>query len=179
MTQFVTAMSSLLGKAAAFAAGAYAVVLYHSANIRATDVAEKIASFATEINMSPFALAEKLALTEKSLTRMKLMCVGVACACLFVSKKLLDYSRQSEHYRVQLEHWRAESLRRPEAAGPVPSNKCIVCWDNPRTVINLPCRHMCLCKNCSDTLMANNNERNRKCPACATLINQRMEVFLP
>lgn len=34
------------------------------------------------------------------------------------------------------------------------SSVCVVCLTDPRSVIVLPCRHLCLCRPCSDTLRA-------------------------
>ncbi|KAL3823057.1 hypothetical protein ACHAXA_011109 [Cyclostephanos tholiformis] len=53
-------------------------------------------------------------------------------------------------------------------------NLCIVCEDSKKQVILLPCKHMCLCKNCAsehipDTLT--------ECPMCRAKIEDSMEVY--
>jgi len=42
------------------------------------------------------------------------------------------------------------------------SNRCVICMDEPSNVLILPCRHLCLCEDCSRSLISNQN----KCPIC-------------
>jgi ATP-dependent DNA helicase PIF1 len=46
---------------------------------------------------------------------------------------------------------------------------CVVCKENSKNVVLLPCRHMCLCKICSENI--------NKCPICRKDINEYMQVF--
>eukprot|EP00944_MAST-04C_sp_MAST-4C-sp1_P008733 g8733.t1 len=41
-------------------------------------------------------------------------------------------------------------------------NECIVCMCEPRDTTVMPCRHMCLCRSCAETLRKQTN----KCPIC-------------
>lgn len=47
---------------------------------------------------------------------------------------------------------------------------CCVCLEGEKTVLILPCKHLCLCKPCS------RNKRIRTCPVCRTKIGRRMSV---
>jgi hypothetical protein len=41
-------------------------------------------------------------------------------------------------------------------------DECVVCMTEARDVMVLPCRHMCLCRGCADTL----RQQSHKCPIC-------------
>lgn len=53
-----------------------------------------------------------------------------------------------------------------------PEVRCIVCMENPREVILLPCKHVCLCEDCAEKI-------NRKCPVCDKRIEGKRAVYLP
>ncbi|KAG5178178.1 hypothetical protein JKP88DRAFT_225620 [Tribonema minus] len=56
------------------------------------------------------------------------------------------------------------------AAGePNDNNTCVVCMDNPRDVLLMPCAHMVLCRECAVNL--------RDCPTCRTKIRQQVQVY--
>ncbi|KAJ1660999.1 E3 ubiquitin-protein ligase mgrn1 [Dispira simplex] len=42
------------------------------------------------------------------------------------------------------------------------ARECVICLTNPRTVVLLPCRHMCACLPCAEALEA----QSRQCPVC-------------
>uniref|UniRef100_G1DG22 E3 ubiquitin-protein ligase n=1 Tax=Capra hircus TaxID=9925 RepID=G1DG22_CAPHI len=42
------------------------------------------------------------------------------------------------------------------------SNECVVCLSDPRDTLILPCRHLCLCNSCADTL----RYQASNCPIC-------------
>jgi hypothetical protein len=46
---------------------------------------------------------------------------------------------------------------------------CVVCTDRNISVVLLPCRHRCMCHDCSNVLS--------KCPICRQLIEQRLVTF--
>ena len=49
---------------------------------------------------------------------------------------------------------------------------CVVCEDDKKQVVLLPCKHMCLCKACADF------EKIKECPMCRTKIEDSMTVFI-
>lgn len=63
--------------------------------------------------------------------------------------------------------------RQPD--GPTPTiGLCIICEDNEKSVVLVPCGHLCLCKRCADQL----GNYDRYCPICRTLIYRKVDVFI-
>jgi len=51
--------------------------------------------------------------------------------------------------------------------------QCVVCQDELKSVVLLPCRHLCLCLECSITVT-----RKGKCPLCRSAIETALSVFI-
>ncbi|WAR31251.1 RNF26-like protein, partial [Mya arenaria] len=51
---------------------------------------------------------------------------------------------------------------------------CVVCQDQNKSVLILPCRHMCLCVDCGDQIARSRSRSRRVCPLCRTKINTIM-----
>ena len=47
---------------------------------------------------------------------------------------------------------------------------CIVCMDGPKTIALLPCKHLCLCRNCSET------GGITVCPICAVAVESTFNI---
>ncbi|XP_063531283.1 mitochondrial E3 ubiquitin protein ligase 1 [Cydia strobilella] len=48
---------------------------------------------------------------------------------------------------------------------------CVVCTENPKEIILLPCGHVCLCEDCSDNI-------TEQCPICRERIESRAPAFI-
>ena len=49
--------------------------------------------------------------------------------------------------------------------------ECTICFDAPKTIVLFPCKHLCLCSNCSAT------KNVVKCPMCAAAIQYKLDIF--
>ena len=53
---------------------------------------------------------------------------------------------------------------------------CVICWNDRKTIVLLPCRHLCVCILCSKKLW--NNTQKEKCPICRKNVENLLEVFI-
>lgn len=51
---------------------------------------------------------------------------------------------------------------------------CIVCQEEFKSVVLLPCRHLCMCVNCSHNL----HFYQEVCPLCRTLVTNKMKIYM-
>mmetsp|Transcript_72096 Transcript_72096/g.127062 ORF Transcript_72096/g.127062 Transcript_72096/m.127062 type:complete len:191 (-) Transcript_72096:1696-2268(-) len=78
-----------------------------------------------------------------------------------------------------LGRWIFMGSRQPKADGPVNykpmpasmnSSACAICLTNAKDTVLLPCRHFCLCWECS-------HELQRRCPICRRQVRSRFFLF--
>lgn len=65
-----------------------------------------------------------------------------------------------------------QSYRKPP--GEPEDHLCVVCQDNERCTIILPCRHVCLCYECCATI----KRTHGRCPMCRHIVRRTMRVFI-
>ena len=54
------------------------------------------------------------------------------------------------------------------------STLCVVCISNPKTVVLLPCRHMCVCPECCRSIL----QVEPLCPLCRANVETHFELFV-
>jgi len=57
---------------------------------------------------------------------------------------------------------------------------CCVCREVPKSILLLPCRHLCVCEDCGDRCYghgADPDRRQQRCPVCRTHVVDRLRVF--
>ena len=52
----------------------------------------------------------------------------------------------------------------------VEQNLCVICQSEKKSILLLPCRHLCLCQNCSNKVVVG-------CPLCRKNIQDKISVF--
>ena len=53
------------------------------------------------------------------------------------------------------------------------ANECVICLSEPRNTTVMPCRHMCLCRDCADILRYQDGS---KCPVCRAPVVQLLVI---
>ena len=56
-------------------------------------------------------------------------------------------------------------------------NLCVVCQTENKNIVVMPCRHMCMCKNCCTQLFRIHRFHRRTCPLCRHPITSTMEIY--
>ena len=57
----------------------------------------------------------------------------------------------------------------PDNSIPI-GGECVICLDGPRTVVILPCMHLCLCRKCYSSSSV------KKCPVCSIEVENTMNI---
>ncbi|XP_031560368.1 uncharacterized protein LOC116296485 [Actinia tenebrosa] len=85
---------------------------------------------------------------------------------------VIDNSRQSSNFTPGNEErlQRQLELERDKTL-------CVVCQDEVKKILLLPCRHMCICVMCANHITSIVNWNRRVCPLCRTRIGSMVEVY--
>lgn len=70
-----------------------------------------------------------------------------------------------------------ESNLREELERERDKNLCVVCQTENKNIVVMPCRHMCMCKNCCTQLFRIQRHHRRTCPLCRHTITSTMEIY--
>lgn len=99
--------------------------------------------------------------------------VGVVLAGWLTRKwwKIRAHKLEQEKQKRHLEETRKERRRRVRDHDLPENQLCVVCKQNPREVILLPCGHVCLCEDCSETIGTN-------CPVCRSQVTSQAAAYL-
>jgi len=81
-----------------------------------------------------------------------------------LERSLQDYISAARRHKEKLLQ---QKLEMAEA-----STVCVVCQEHAKSVLILPCRHLCLCQRCSE------NQLLRTCPLCRENIESKIQTFL-
>ncbi len=104
------------------------------------------------------------------------ICLAIGCYYLFNRRKSMDDNDpfQSNLDRRSLRPSYTRFLRR-KLREDLNLNPylCVICLNERKNVVLLPCRHLCLCLTCSQKL-----ENDAPCPICREHIENRLEVFV-
>ena len=84
-------------------------------------------------------------------------------------------ARAGSRQRVESESKSSESSL-PDEGEATAKLTCKICWDAETTMMFRPCNHLCVCKECADTVL-DLTARERKCPICRKKIRSAERVY--
>ncbi|XP_072943357.1 mitochondrial E3 ubiquitin protein ligase 1 [Epargyreus clarus] len=121
------------------------------------------------------SLLKKLA-ASRDFLRVILVISGTVAALVScrIAYKYIKRKRRKEHnesMKRQLAESRRERRAQNREKNLSEAQLCVVCAENPKEVILLPCGHVCLCEDCSDHI-------SDKCPICRKDIVSRSPAFI-
>lgn len=93
---------------------------------------------------------------------------GIILRKIYLRKK---HERMERKLKEQLEQARRQRRQQARTNDLIEQFKCVVCVENPKEIICLPCGHVCLCEDCSAKIQS-------KCPICRTRIETKAVAFL-
>lgn len=80
--------------------------------------------------------------------------------------------KEEEEKRLRLEKTRKERRQRARPGEEYPeSQRCIVCKENPKEIVLIPCGHVCICEDCSEDI-------GNLCPVCRAEIQSRNPAYI-
>jgi len=84
-------------------------------------------------------------------------------------------SSMAKNELCQLEKILKDALNEVKAAkehSRIQNEACCICWERKKSVILLPCKHLCLCGNCSAA-----NPGLKTCPLCCAHVAEKMVIY--
>lgn len=75
----------------------------------------------------------------------------------------------------QLTRFMQNMRNEPGNASPPRGGGCVICLERSRSIVIMPCRHLCLCKECSQQLLMRYESR---CPVCRNDILSFLPVYV-
>lgn len=105
--------------------------------------------------------------------------VGTGVAAYSVYKFVARWTRERES-RLAMEEIRRMRARNMDAEGDGNGdaeagerNRCVVCLNNPRDVVNLNCGHVCVCADCAESI-----PEPKHCPVCRARVVRFAPVYI-
>lgn len=84
-------------------------------------------------------------------------------------KSLEEIEAIEEQMRAALD--RIVNIKMTKLSEQVENRTCVVCQVEPKTVLLMPCRHLCICRECSE------NPKLVSCPLCRRNIAEKITVY--
>lgn len=88
-----------------------------------------------------------------------------------------NFRRSTTPARARLNKASVNELER-EIETEKEKRKCVVCQDRKKSVLIMPCKHLCLCVLCADQIARSRMAGRRVCPLCRTRIKTIMNVYV-
>ncbi|KAJ2136499.1 hypothetical protein J3F82_006321, partial [Coemansia sp. RSA 637] len=66
----------------------------------------------------------------------------------------------------------SETLDSRYSSGKDDPMQCAICLSDDRDTVMLPCRHLCMCRECANTY----RQQSNKCPICRTVIETILHI---
>lgn len=135
------------------------------------DMTDLAHSQSIELYQSKFALNEALQERDKlkkELCEMKLL-YDLDDGSNLVNKSLAELTSLEERVKKTLDR----IIRRKEelSASQEEERSCVICKEQPKTVLLMNCRHLCVCSDCGK------RQELDRCPLCREIILERIDVF--
>ena len=121
----------------------------------------------TELYQSKYALSELMQERDSLKTEL----------AIFRGEDNTDLAQKSLEELISLEEQVKRSLDRIIKAKDVASSnlgdarKCVICRENPKSVLFMDCRHLCVCTDCGHLHVLVH------CPLCREIVREKINVF--
>jgi hypothetical protein len=102
----------------------------------------------------------------------------LAISYIFIIFLMIRFVRYpfSEKDKLLKEWLESDKLDDLTKTGEPRTEECVVCLENPRQVLLLPCKHMCVCVRCS--VLMDVTSLTLTCPICRSCVQQKIRVFI-